>query len=307
MRRAGVPLLGVCLGHQVIATAFGGRVERVEPAHGLVGRVRHDGSGLFRGLPSPLDAVRYHSLAVTRVPAELRVTARSEDGLVMAVQHRERPLHGVQFHPESVLSSCGRQLVARFLGVPPEPVRLAPPPARPRPAEPVRWALHELPLWVEPEQAFAVVAAGADRAFWLDSSLRTGWSGRCSYLGALADDDPSLTWSVADEWCVERRAGSTSRHQGDVFTVLRRLLGPATRPRLPADAPAALLDGFGAGWGRLPRLRVQGRDRRGAGAPVGVSRRRADAAEHLPGLRPRGATRRRGVGHRRRGRGASAR
>jgi anthranilate synthase component 2 len=110
----GVPVLGVCLGLQALVTACGGTVERVEPAHGEVARVEHDGSGVLEGIPSPFEAVRYHSLAATRVPDELVVTARA-DGVVMAVQHRTRPLAGVQFHPESILSRYGAELVRNFL------------------------------------------------------------------------------------------------------------------------------------------------------------------------------------------------
>jgi anthranilate synthase component II len=115
-----VPVLGVCLGMQGMVTAYGGLVERVTPAHGDVALVSHDGSGVFAGLPSPYPAVRYHSLAATRVPDELRVTATCPDertgaDVVMGVRHRSHPLHGVQFHPESVLSEHGRELVSTFL------------------------------------------------------------------------------------------------------------------------------------------------------------------------------------------------
>jgi anthranilate synthase/aminodeoxychorismate synthase-like glutamine amidotransferase len=114
-----VPVLGVCLGMQGLVTAYGGLVERVEPAHGEVASVRHDATGLFAGIPSPYAAVRYHSLAATRVPDDLVVTATCSDGrgdVVMGVRHRTLPLHGVQFHPESVLSEHGARLVANFLG-----------------------------------------------------------------------------------------------------------------------------------------------------------------------------------------------
>jgi len=110
----GVPVLGVCLGMQALVTAYGGTVERVEPAHGEVARVTHDGSGVLAGLPDGFAAVRYHSLAATRVPDDLRVTGRAGD-VVMAVEHRTLPLHGVQFHPESVLSEHGVRIVANFL------------------------------------------------------------------------------------------------------------------------------------------------------------------------------------------------
>jgi anthranilate synthase/aminodeoxychorismate synthase-like glutamine amidotransferase len=116
-----VPVLGVCLGMQGLVTAYGGLVERVEPAHGEVAAVSHDGSGVFAGLPSPYAAVRYHSLAATRVPEALVVTATcvGDDWaeVVMGLRHRSRPLHGVQFHPESILSEHGRRLVANFLEV----------------------------------------------------------------------------------------------------------------------------------------------------------------------------------------------
>jgi anthranilate synthase/aminodeoxychorismate synthase-like glutamine amidotransferase len=114
-----VPVLGVCLGMQGLVTAYGGLVERIEPAHGEVAAISHDGAGVFAGLPSPYPAVRYHSLAATRVPDDLVVTATCPDEhggvVVMGVRHRTLPLHGVQFHPESILSEHGRLLVANFL------------------------------------------------------------------------------------------------------------------------------------------------------------------------------------------------
>jgi len=115
LHRADRPVLGVCLGMQGLVTAYGGTVDRVPPAHGEVATITHDGRGVFAGLPSPLSAVRYHSLAALVVPSELEVTARSEDGVVMGVRHRTLPLEGVQFHPESVLSEHGAALVANFL------------------------------------------------------------------------------------------------------------------------------------------------------------------------------------------------
>ncbi len=113
---ADVRVLGVCLGLQGIVTTLGGTVARVRPAHGEVAAIEHDGAGVFAELPSPFAAVRYHSLAAVRIPADLTVTATDADGTVMGVRHRTRPLEGVQFHPESVLSEHGRRLVATFLG-----------------------------------------------------------------------------------------------------------------------------------------------------------------------------------------------
>ncbi|MFD4259379.1 anthranilate synthase component II [Streptomyces sp. NPDC058534] len=114
---ARLPILGVCLGHQSIAAAFGGSVVRGEQVHGKASAVHHDGSGVLAGLPDPFTATRYHSLVVapTGLPDELVVTARTADGTIMGLRHREHPVHGVQFHPESVLSPDGKQLIANFL------------------------------------------------------------------------------------------------------------------------------------------------------------------------------------------------
>ena len=116
--KASVPLLGVCLGHQAIGQAFGGRVIRApEPMHGKVDAMHHTGRGLFQGVPSPLTATRYHSLIVERstLPECLEVTAETADGLIMAMQHRTLPIHGVQFHPESIASEHGHDLLRNFL------------------------------------------------------------------------------------------------------------------------------------------------------------------------------------------------
>lgn len=112
------PLLGVCLGHQTIGQAFGGKVVRAgEIVHGKLGHIRHTGKGLFAGLPSPFAATRYHSLVVERasLPDCLEVTADLEDGTIMGLQHRELPIHGVQFHPESIASEHGHALLDNFL------------------------------------------------------------------------------------------------------------------------------------------------------------------------------------------------
>ncbi len=110
------PTLGVCLGHQAIVEVFGGEVGQARALlHGKASAVAHDGRGVFEGLPTPLEAARYHSLAATRVPACLQVTARTDDGEVMGVRHRELPVEGIQFHPESVLTPLGREIVRNFL------------------------------------------------------------------------------------------------------------------------------------------------------------------------------------------------
>jgi anthranilate synthase/aminodeoxychorismate synthase-like glutamine amidotransferase len=118
MRRfpeSGVPTLGVCLGHQSLAKAFGGRVIRHEPVHGKTAEVEHDGQGIFAGLPNPVTVGRYHSLVVDEaLPAELEATARG-GGVLMAIRHRQLPALGVQFHPESVLTPDGQKMLENFL------------------------------------------------------------------------------------------------------------------------------------------------------------------------------------------------
>ena len=119
-RALAVPMLGVCLGHQAIGEALGGEVVRVGPRHAMTSRVRHDGTGVFEGLPADVEVGRYHSLAVRRfgLPECLRVTAVSDDDdVVMGVSHRTLPIHGVQFHPESVLTPDGQTMASRFVAM----------------------------------------------------------------------------------------------------------------------------------------------------------------------------------------------
>jgi anthranilate synthase component 2 len=112
------PTLGVCLGHQAIAEAFGGSVDRApELMHGKASQVHHTAGGVFAGLPSPFSAIRYHSLCVGDLPESLEVTAQSDSGVVMGIKHRDYPVEGVQFHPESILTEHGKQLLANFLGL----------------------------------------------------------------------------------------------------------------------------------------------------------------------------------------------
>lgn len=124
--KAGKPLLGVCLGHQSIGQYFGGKVVRGGLMHGKTSPVTHDSTGLFAGLPSPFIATRYHSLIVEDIPDCLIVNARSDDGSVMAFHHRDLPIHSVQFHPESIATEYGHEMLANFMriaGLPVKPLK----------------------------------------------------------------------------------------------------------------------------------------------------------------------------------------
>ena len=114
---ATIPILGVCLGHQAIGQAFGGKVVRAQPAHGKVFEIKHSGTGVFRGINGPFRATRYHSLVVERasMPHELAINAETGDGLVMGLAHTNLPVHGVQFHPESIASEHGHLMLKNFL------------------------------------------------------------------------------------------------------------------------------------------------------------------------------------------------
>ncbi len=178
IRNATVPVLGVCLGHQGIACAFGGQVVQTAPVHGRSSEVIHAGDALFRGIPARFSAVRYHSLAVIEpLPAELRKIAWTEDGTVMALRHVSRPLWGVQFHPESVCTEYGVELIRNFLAfAEPHSIR----------AEIIRAKVRRIPLRHAPEALFRNLFANERHAFWLDSALVTERS-RFSYMGASDD------------------------------------------------------------------------------------------------------------------------
>ncbi|GGL01122.1 aminodeoxychorismate synthase component I [Mangrovihabitans endophyticus] len=256
-----LPVLGVCLGHQGIGLAHGARVGRApEPRHGRTSLIRHDGTGLFRDLPSPLEVVRYHSLAVSEIAGDLEATAWTDDGIVMALRHRELPLWGVQFHPESIGTQGGHQLLANFARLT-EQHR----PARPAvtvadataagtdPAgteqstgdEPVR----RLDVLVEAmdtrwdaEVAFDTLIRGGDHPYWLDSS-QTGGPGEVSIMGNAAG--PLARIATADVTAGTVTVSSTHGEQvfsGDFLDWLDAdLRGLRTSvPFLPFE--------FGLGW-----------------------------------------------------------
>jgi len=179
-----LPLLGVCLGHQGLCLAHGATVGLVTPRHGVVDHVRHTGADLFAGLPSPLPVVRYHSLAVTDLPAELEPLAwASSDDVLMAVRHRSRPAWGVQFHPESICTASGHDLLANFRDLAGASAGAAdplPPVAAPAPARAV--TVRRVDVHPSPERVFSALYGTSKDAFWLDSSLE-GERGRFSVMG----------------------------------------------------------------------------------------------------------------------------
>ncbi|MCP2304802.1 aminodeoxychorismate synthase component I [Actinokineospora globicatena] len=246
------PLLGVCLGHQGLCLLAGARVEHApQVRHGRLSEVHHDGRDLFHGLPSPMRVVRYHSLAAVDLPDALEATAWSDDGVLMGVRHRERPAWGVQFHPESVATEYGVDLLANFEAMtrnwwtrhPRESVAVrsspvpAPPPARPEPVARVLVARTTLP--VTAEEAFAALYGNSAHAFWLDSAA----DGRFSFLGDASG--PLARVATADVV-----AGTVTVTAADGVTVLESgfldwldadlAAHPVSAPPLPFD--------FALGW-----------------------------------------------------------
>ncbi|MFE2725632.1 aminodeoxychorismate synthase component I [Kitasatospora sp. NPDC059327] len=261
---ADLPLLGVCLGHQGLALAHGATVGRArEPRHGQVSPVLHTGTGLFEGLPSPFEAVRYHSLAVTDLPAELEAVAWTPDGVLMGVEHRYRPMWGLQFHPESVLTRHGHDLLANFTRLSAawraergrervEAVALGPlaraggecaaggdePPSRS-----LRVLVERLPTRWEDEVAYDRLFRTGSYAFWLDSSRPDAAGGRFSIMGdgsgplaRVAEAD------VASRTVTVRSAGGTEVLSADFLDWLDQDLR-ANRAEVP-PLPFA----FALGW-----------------------------------------------------------
>ncbi|MBT2469600.1 aminodeoxychorismate synthase component I [Streptomyces sp. ISL-66] len=234
--RADLPTLGICLGHQGLALAHGGTVSRAaEPRHGRTSTVRHTGTGLFRGLPESFDVVRYHSLVVTDLPHDMEAVAWTEDGILMGHRHRSRPQWGVQFHPESILTQYGHELLVNFReltdewqavrgagrrpaprqsagaarrrgeaapGAPAGPGLADGPegpvaPAAPKPRR-LRVLAERLPTRWDDEVVHQRLFGTAENAFWLDSSRSDAQAGRFSVMGAA--DGPLARVAKADVW-----------------------------------------------------------------------------------------------------------
>jgi para-aminobenzoate synthetase len=252
IRRSDRPLLGVCLGHQGLGALCGAAIVAAsEPFHGRLSAVLHDDSPLFAGIPREFQAVRYHSLCVEQpLPEELRGIAWTSDGVLMAVEHRQRPLWGVQFHPESVCTEHGRRLIANFLGMSarrggrwghprPDNLRsnetddLSIRPFEGVPTDPSRQLMvRRLDRLFDPERVFSGLYGESENAFWLDSS-RVGEGARFSFMG---DDGGPL--------------GRTVFHRvGDGESIFDRLAGELERlqPAFAPELPFEFQCGF-AGW-----------------------------------------------------------
>ncbi|BCJ36275.1 hypothetical protein Athai_37780 [Actinocatenispora thailandica] len=260
-----LPVLGVCLGHQALAWLSGGTVGPApRPEHGRLARITHTGDALFAGVPDEFVAVRYHSLRVAEpLPPDYVATAWADDGVVMAIRHRDRPRWGVQFHPESVASTFGRELLTNFRDLSiaaaarprlpvqpgPTPPRAAAPAGSPVPAtgaSGLRLCRAELPVAVDTEAAFEALFAGSPDCFWLDSSRVEPGLSRFSFLGdASGPLAETLTYRVGDAGVTVRSAAGTRVEPGTAFDVLRQQL--ARRRIAGTGLPFDFTGGY-VGW-----------------------------------------------------------
>jgi para-aminobenzoate synthetase len=265
LRHSEAPVLGICLGHQGIGDLLSGMVGAAPMAmHGRLSRVHHEKTGLFAGIPQDFSVVRYHSLAVTgSLGPEGRVTAWTEDGVVMGIEHRRRPLWGVQFHPESIATEHGRRIVENFYASIER--RTAPRPRRSgrlggstvgkRPAhfheaadrrerQDLKLLTRSLAGEVATEPLFERLFGAAEHAFWLDSADAPTRLAQRSYLGTSAGSERCvLEYDVAEQLVKIHGADSHSSEQGSIFDVLDRELA-ARGLQVPADSPHGLLSGF---------------------------------------------------------------
>lgn len=251
---AEVPVLGVCLGHQGLGHLHGGVIRHApEPMHGRLSRVYHDGSALFRGLPQPFMAVRYHSLMIApELPDALERIAWTEDGLVMGLRHRDRPLWGVQFHPESICTEWGRELLRNFQEMtqarrrPPRPGSASPPAEQVRKEPPgaqrveaaFRLRSRRLELEVDAERVFVHCFGDAPYAFWLDSSLVRPGLSRFSFMGKGGGPQSRvIRYDAETRTLLEERAGVVSQTTQDLFDYLDRALEArrCVSPELPFE------------------------------------------------------------------------
>jgi para-aminobenzoate synthetase len=266
LARAELPVLGVCLGHQAIAYGAGATVDRApQPRHGHLTKVRHKGGELFSGIPQDFTAVRYHSLCAEEpLPEAIEATAWAEDGVVMAIRHRTRLQWGVQFHPESIASEYGREIMANFRDITLAGAGKTGGKARDRAQEPPvsaesrpqagaagdAYQLLELtvPGVVNTEAAYTELFGLSEYAFWLDSSRVEPGLSRFSFLGdASGPLSEVLTYRLADHAVLVRNAAGAHTENGTIFDVLDRRLTERrlTDPGLPFDFTSGYVGYFG--------------------------------------------------------------
>jgi para-aminobenzoate synthetase len=258
LRWSEIPILGVCLGHQGLGQLLDGTVAAAPmPMHGRKSLVRHVGHGLFEGIPQDFSVVRYHSLAVTGpIGPEGRVTAWTDDGVVMGIEHRSRPMWGVQFHPESVSTEHGRKLIENFYELarehkPPRSFgsrRLVTPSQRPlaRPVADSNLRLRTRTIEGEPstQALFEALFMDAEYAFWLDSADAPTRLAQCSYMGTTTGAEECVLEYDVEEAAVSIRRGGESRvEHGSIFDVLEReLASGAVEP--PEGIARGLVGGY---------------------------------------------------------------
>jgi para-aminobenzoate synthetase len=259
LRFSEIPVLGICLGHQGLGKMLDGQVSSApEAMHGRLSKIFHEGDGLFDGIPQGFPVVRYHSLAITGMGPDGNVCAWADDGVVMGIEHRKRPMWGMQFHPESIATDHGARLVENFFKLARErketPVRATKRPdgARPRNTQPTgrpassdtRLLLRSIPGEASTEALFERLFAAEEYAFWLDSADAPTRLAQCSYLGTSAGRDRCvLTYEVEEGSVRAHRAEATTSEPGSIFDVLDREVTERAIER-PGDAAPNLLGGF---------------------------------------------------------------
>lgn len=262
LRSSEIPILGICLGHQGLGRLLDGMVTPAPmPMHGRVSHVRHVGHGLFAGIPQGFSVVRYHSLAVSSsMGPEGRITAWTDDGVVMGIEHRHRPMWGVQFHPESISTEHGHTLIENFYALarhhrpsrsvsarrlvkPPE-TPAAPPVIRQVSDSPMRLRMRSVDGEPSTEVVFERLFGSAEHAFWLDSADAPTRLAQCSYIGSTVGEDRCVLEYDVDESAVTIHRGSgTKVEHGSIFDVLENELARnAIEP--PPGLARGLLGGF---------------------------------------------------------------
>jgi para-aminobenzoate synthetase len=257
LRFSEIPVLGICLGHQGLGNVLEGDVRSApEAMHGRLSRIFHEGDGLFDGIPQGFPVVRYHSLAITGMGPDGNVCAWADDGVVMGIEHRRRPMWGVQFHPESIATDHGAKLVENFYALARQrketPVRATKrPQSAPRRAQgtkpgvsDTRLLLRSIPGEASTEALFERLFAAEEHAFWLDSADAPTRLAQSSYLGTSAGSDRCVLEYDVEAGAVQvQRADTIATERGSIFDVLDRELAKRA-VQTPGDAAPNLLGGF---------------------------------------------------------------